>query len=136
MLRKNIFRDDTVKEYREELTTDPRRFFTTSFERAINSTYLTKKEGIVVLISAAYLDHFLNETGYETIHSHEKDAINISHFKSLHPNLIVSHLKPIARLALAVVLGARSELNEQEKDNEENHLKWRASIQDLILRFT
>ncbi len=129
-----VFDDDTAYDFEQELKTDPRSFFTASFENAINATYLEYTDCHAVTVSAAYLDHFLNGTTYRTDNEEANDETNINLFRTLQPNLVLSHLKPIAKLALAVVIGNRSELNELWAENEELYPKWKGNIQAMIDR--
>lgn len=126
-----IFDDDTALDLSWELreTQDPKMFFKTAFETALQAEYLDYTECHAVTVSAAYIDHLLNGTAYN-------DEENMSHFKTKFPGLLLIDLKPLAVSALGVVIGETSELQELWAENEDLYLTWKENIQSLIGRLS
>lgn len=129
-----IFDDDTAYDFTDEIKTDAKAFFKTSFEEALAADYLEYDACHKVTVSAAYMDNLLNGTQYRTDSNDQTDEGNVNTFSSLHKNLDVSNLKTLAIQALMKVLSDDSELNELWRDNEELYPKWRQNLEDLIKR--
>lgn len=127
-----IFDDDTSCDLSWDLqeAEDPKAFFKTAFETALQAPYLEYTECHAVTVAAAYMDHILNGT------AHEGDEENMAVFKTKFPDLLLSDLKPLAVSALAVVIGENSELNELWAENEELYPKWKQNIQSLSDRLS
>lgn len=126
-----IFDDDTSCDIALDLqeTEDPKDFFKTAFETALNAEYLDYTDCHAVTVSAAYIDYLLNGTVYH-------DEENMSDFKTKLPALLLIDLKPLAVSALGVVIGETSELHELWAENEDLYPKWKENIQSLISRLS
>lgn len=129
-----IFDDDTAYDFFEEIKDDAKKFFKSSFEKAINSEYVDYDDCHAVTVSAAYMDNLLNGSIYRNDNENDEDENNVNLFGSLHKDLKIDELKPLAVRALEKVISDNSELNELWSDNEELYPKWRQNIEDLILR--
>ena len=129
-----IFDDDTAYDFTDEIKSDAREFFKSSFENAINTEYLEYDECHMVTVSAAYLDNFLNGTTYRTDSEGEKDESNVNNFKELQKGLKLDDLTGLAIKALEKVIGEQSELNELWSENEELYPKWKGNLNELIDR--
>lgn len=129
-----IFDDDTAYDFFDEIKEDARAFFITSFEKATSSDYLDFDDCHAVTVSSAYMDNLLNGTIYRNDNEDYKDENNVNLFGSLHKELKVDDLKPLAISALEKVISDNSELNELWSDNEELYPKWKQNIEDLIKR--
>ena len=129
-----IFDDDTAYDFTEEIKSDAKEFFKSSFESAINSDYLEYDECHMVTVSAAYLDNSLNGTNYRTDSEEAKDESNVNMFGELNTDLRLDDLKEIAIKALEIVISEKSELNELWSDNEELYPKWKSNLEELINR--
>ncbi|SFW40325.1 DUF4259 domain-containing protein [Cellulophaga fucicola] len=129
-----IFDDDTAYDFTDEIKTDAKTFFKSSFESAINSDYLEYDECHMVTVSAAYLDNYLNGTKYRTDSEEEKDESNVNMFSKLNLDLKLDDLKEPAIKALDIVISEKSELNELWSDNEELYPKWKRNLEELISR--
>ncbi|MDR0228776.1 MAG: DUF4259 domain-containing protein [Flavobacteriaceae bacterium] len=131
-----IFDDDTTYDFTEEISTDARAFFITSFENAINTDYLEFDEAHAVTVSAAYIDNLLNKTQYRNDAEDEGDESNVNIFYQIHPNLKVEDLKPLATQALQKVITPNCHLYELWEENTELFPLWKQTIQDLINRLS
>ena len=129
-----IFDDDTAYDFTDEIKSDAKEFFKSSFESAINSDYLEYDECHMVTVSAAYLDNSLNGTNYRTDSEEAKDESNVNMFGELNTDLRLDDLKEIAIKALEIVISEKSELNELWSDNEELYPKWKSNLEELINR--
>ncbi len=129
-----IFDDDTAYDFTDEIKSDARDFFKSSFKNAINSEYLDYDECHMVAVSAAYLDSFLNGTSYRTDSEDGKDESNVNNFKELQKGLKLDDLTGIAIQALEKVISKKSELNELWSENEELYPKWKGNLKELIDR--
>ncbi|MCP4354472.1 MAG: DUF4259 domain-containing protein [Proteobacteria bacterium] len=129
-----IFDDDTAYDFEDELKIDAKKFFTSSFNKAIKSEYLEFDDCHAVTVSAAYMDNLLNGTKYRTDNEERKDESNVNCFGLLHSDLDVSGLKGISVDALKKVISEKSELYELWSDNEELFPKWKSRIKQLINR--
>lgn len=129
-----IFDDDTAYDFTDEIKSDAKDFFKSSFENAINAEYLEYDECHMVTVSAAYIDNFLNGTTYRTDSEDEKDESNVNKFKELQKGLKLDDLTGLAIQALEKVIGEQSELNELWSENEELYPKWKENINELINR--
>ncbi len=129
-----IFDDDTAYDFTDEIKSDAKEFFKSSFENAINSDYLEYDECHMVTVSAAYLDNSLNGTNYRTDSEESKDESNVNMFGELNTDLKLDDLKELAIKALKIVISEKSELNELWSDNEELYPKWKSNLEELINR--
>jgi len=129
-----IFDDDTAYDFTDEIKSNAKEFFKSSFESAINSVYLEYDECHMVTVSSAYLDNSLNGTKYRTDSEEEKDESNVNMFGELNKNLKLGDLKELAVKALKIVISEKSELNELWSENEELYPKWKSNLEDLINR--
>jgi len=129
-----IFDDDTAYDFTDDIKTDARAFFKSSFEYAIETEYLEFVECHKVTVSAAYMDNFINGTTYRTDLINKKDESNVNNFGALHKGLNLDDLTGLAIKALAKVIGEKSELNELWSENEELYPKWKKSLHELIDR--
>lgn len=129
-----IFDDDTAYDFTDEIKSNAKEFFKSSFESAINSDYLEYDECHMVTVSAAYLDNSLNGTNYRTDSEEAKDESNVNMFGELNIDLKLEHLKETAIKALEIVISEKSELNELWSDNEELYPKWKSNLKELINR--
>jgi hypothetical protein len=129
-----IFDDDTAYEFTDEIKDDPKEFFKSSFEHAIGQEYLDYDECHAVTVSAAYMDNLLNGTQFRTDSHEDTDESNVNLFGTLHKDLDVADLKPLAVRALKRVLAENAELNELWSENEELYPKWKQGIIDVMER--
>ncbi len=129
-----IFDDDTAYDFTDEIKSDARAFFISSFENAIHTKYVAYDECHMVTVSAAYLDNHLNGTNYRTDSKDEKDERNVNNFRELQRGLKLDDLKEMAIQALKKVISEASELNELWSENEALYPKWKENIEELIKR--
>ena len=129
-----IFDDDTAYDFTNEIKSNAKEFFKTSFGDAIKSEYLEYDECHMVTVSGAYLDNYLNGTKYRTDNEEDKDESNVNLFKDLYKGESLENLKEIAIEALKKVISDNSELNELWSENEELYPKWKGNIENLINR--
>jgi hypothetical protein len=129
-----IFDDDTAYDWFDELITDPRAFFASSFQAALSADYVDFDLGHRVTVSAAYMDNLFNGTQFRNDNHEQDDITNVNVFGKLRSNLDVSDLKNDAIAALKKVLGERSELNELWSENETSYAKWRQNLLDVVDR--
>ncbi len=127
-----IFDDDTAYEFEDAIKADAISFFKTSFEMVLQG-YIDYTDAYAVIISAAYMDNLLNGTTYRN-DTDDDDEGNVNNFGRLNGGLKVDMLIPSALKSLKAVIGKKSELNELWKENEELYPKWKANIEDLIIR--
>jgi Domain of unknown function (DUF4259) len=59
-----VFDNDTALDLENDIKKNGLNFFKSSFKHALETDYLEQDEGCAALISAAYLDHYLNGTDY------------------------------------------------------------------------
>lgn len=118
-----IFDDDSACDFSTDVLEcdDPETLFTHAFISAVQTSYLEQDEAHAVTVSAAYIDFILNGTAYPP-------AENMACFKTKFPDLVLTHLKPLAVSALARVTDENSELNELWQENEELYLQWKETI--------
>jgi len=129
-----IFDDDTAYDFDDEIKSDAKGFFKSSFENAINSDYLEYDECHMVTVSAAYIDSYINGTNYRTDNEEKIDESNVNMLIKIQQDLKLFDLKNIAVKALKKVLSENSELNELWSDNEELYPKWKSNLEELINR--
>lgn len=129
-----IFDDDTAYDFTEDIKSNPIDFFKKSFQTALDSEKIDIDDCHAVTVSAAYIDSLLHGTVYRTDNEDVKDEGNVNNFKTLHPNLDVAPLKPLALEALKKVLSDASELKDVWIQNEELYPKWKQSLEELIAR--
>ena len=129
-----IFDDDTAYDYFDEISEDPRGFFTRSFLQAIDTKRLEYDDAHAVTVSAAYIDNFLNGTQYRNDNHDRTDDTNVNLFGALHPDLDLCDLAPLAVRALKRVIDDQSELNELWAANHELYPKWRGNLEMLMER--
>lgn len=127
-----IFDDDTAYEFDDAIKSDAKYFFKTSFEMVLQG-YVDYTDGYAAIVSAAFMDNLLNGTVYRT-DTDDDDEANVNNFGKLNSNLKLNDLVPSAIKSLKKVIGKSSELNELWSENEELYPKWKANIEDLIIR--
>ena len=129
-----IFDDDTAYDFTDEIKSNPKEFFKSSFEHALKTEYLEYDECHMVTVSAAYIDNYLNGTKYRTDNQDETDESNVNIYRELRKDLKLDDLKESAINALEIVISEKSELNELWSENEELYSKWKNNINELINR--
>lgn len=116
----DVFEDDIAYEFMDEIAENAASFFKKSFEKALcEEEYLEYDECYTVIVSAAYLDNWLNGTFYRTDCEYEDDVNN---FKKLYNEPDLSNLRIIAVSALRVVISGKAELHELWSENLDLHL--------------
>jgi hypothetical protein len=85
-----VFDNDTALDLEDDLKNNPVVFFKSSFKHALESDFLEQDQACAVLVSAAYIDHYINGTSYyEDTIKHNLVAKKAHTFKSLKPSTLV-----------------------------------------------
>lgn len=124
-----IFQDDTALDVLDIIINydDPKKFFESVLDHALQADYLEYTNCQEVLVVAALMDNVLHHTLYG-------DTEEANNFYQHHPHLDVADLKPKAILALHKLTTDSSELNELWAENELLYPQWRKNIDDLTGR--
>lgn len=128
-----IFDNDDAYDFVEEIKKDAEEFFARAFNLAGGSE-IDSDLGVAMLVSAAYLDNYINGTEYRIDGDFGKHSVN--NYKSF-AKIDESDLgewKAKAVHSLNKVLSKNSELRELWEENEELYPKWKKMVEELINR--
>jgi Domain of unknown function (DUF4259) len=115
-----VFDNDTALDLEEDLKDNPIAFFTDAFNTALATDFLDQDEACAVLVSAAYIDHYLNHTDYyEDTIKNNVVAKKAHTFKALKPsNAVRDSLMALVNAALKPLLHTHAAPDEVRTANQ------------------